>query len=97
MMCKGEYSCLEARIYLQRRVGFHLVQTYLPTFLLVSVSWLSFWLGKEQGATRVLLSVAALLALSGISTGLGADSPKVSYIRVSLLGIEERIVLKTCP
>jgi len=78
---EGEYSCLEARIYLQRRVGFHLVQTYLPTFLLVSVSWLSFWLGKEQGTTRVLLSVAALLALSGISTGLGADSPKVSYIR----------------
>ena len=72
---------------MQRRVGFHLVQTYLPTFLLVSVSWLSFWLGKEQGTTRVLLSVAALLALSGISTGLGADSPKVSYIRVGLLYI----------
>jgi len=78
---EGEYSCLEARIHLQRRIGFHLVQTYLPTFLLVSLSWLSFWLGKEQGTTRVLLSVAALLALSGISTGLGADSPKVSYIR----------------
>ena len=80
----GQYSCLALTIYLQRNIGFHLVQTYLPTFLFVVVSWLSFWMDVEQVTPRIVLGITTLIIISSKSAVLGAESPQVSYIRVSV-------------
>ena len=81
----GQYSCLALKIHLQRNIGFHLVQTYLPTFLFVVVSWLSFWMDAEQVTPRIVLGITTLLTISNKSAVLGAESPQVSYIQVSCL------------
>ena len=44
----GNYSCLAAKFQLHRSIGFHLVQSYVPTILIVIVSWVSFWMDVEH-------------------------------------------------
>ncbi|XP_037088338.1 glycine receptor subunit alpha-2-like, partial [Pollicipes pollicipes] len=35
----GNYSCLEAKFLLDRNLGYHLVQSYIPSSLIVVISW----------------------------------------------------------
>uniref|UniRef100_T1HA78 Neur_chan_memb domain-containing protein n=1 Tax=Rhodnius prolixus TaxID=13249 RepID=T1HA78_RHOPR len=66
----GNYSCLVAEFYLSRSVGFHLVQSYLPTILIVVISWVSFWMDVDSVPGRTTLGVTTLLAVSSQSSGM---------------------------
>ncbi|VDO09946.1 unnamed protein product [Haemonchus placei] len=52
----GDYSCL--------KVMFYLAQIYLPSTLLVVVSWVSFWLDRTAVPARVTLGVTTLLTMT---------------------------------
>lgn len=43
----GVYSCLEAKFYMHREVGYHIANTYIPTAICVVFSWISVWLPEE--------------------------------------------------
>ncbi|XP_046399071.1 glycine receptor subunit alpha-3-like isoform X2 [Ischnura elegans] len=77
----GNYSCLVAEFYLSRSVGFHLVQSYLPTLLIVVISWVSFWMDVDSVPGRTTLGVTTLLAVSSQSSGIQSGLPQVSYIK----------------
>ncbi|PRD37201.1 UNVERIFIED_CONTAM: GluClalpha [Trichonephila clavipes] len=77
----GEYSCLKAEFNLQRSIGFHLVQSYLPTVLIVVISWVSFWLDVEAIPARITLGVTTLLTISSKSSGIQSNLPPVSYVK----------------
>jgi len=77
----GNYSCLAAKFQLHRSIGFHLVQSYIPTILFVIVSWVSFWMDVEHVPGRVALGVTTLLTISSKSAGLSSESPQVSYVK----------------
>ncbi|XP_008474882.1 glycine receptor subunit beta-type 4-like [Diaphorina citri] len=64
----GNYSCLVAEFYLNRSVGFHLIQSYLPTILIVIISWVSFWMDVDSVPGRTTLGVTTLLAVSSQSS-----------------------------
>jgi hypothetical protein len=59
-----KFSCLEANIHLSRQIGYHLVQSYIPTGLIVIISWVSFWIDRRAVPARVTLSFTTLLSLS---------------------------------
>ena len=67
----GEYSCLKAEFHLQRSLGYHMVQSYLPTVLIVVISWVSFWLDVDAIPARVTLGVTTLLTISSKASFLG--------------------------
>ncbi|XP_022235020.1 glycine receptor subunit alpha-1-like [Limulus polyphemus] len=77
----GEYSCLKAEFYLQRSIGYHLVQSYLPTILIVVISWVSFWLNVEAIPARITLGVTTLLTISSKGSGIQNNLPPVSYVK----------------
>ncbi|KAL3213571.1 hypothetical protein MRX96_035315 [Rhipicephalus microplus] len=74
----GEYSCLKAEFNLQRSIGYHLVQSYLPTILIVVISWVSFWLDVEAIPARITLGVTTLLTISSKGAGIQGNLPPVS-------------------
>jgi hypothetical protein len=52
---KGVYQRLSLSFILQRNIGYFLFQTYLPSILIVMLSWVSFWINHEATSARVAL------------------------------------------
>ena len=55
---------------MKRSVSFHLIQSYLPSILIVAISWVSFWMDLDSVPGRISLGVITLLAVSS-QAGLG--------------------------
>lgn len=51
----GKYQRLSLSFRLRRNVGFFVFQTYLPSILIVMLSWVSFWINHEATSARVAL------------------------------------------
>ena len=51
----GVYQRLSLSFSLQRNIGYFLFQTYLPSILIVMLSWVSFWINHEATSARVAL------------------------------------------
>ncbi len=45
----GEFSCLEASFTLERQYGSFIIQTYVPSVLIVTLSWVAFWINIDAG------------------------------------------------
>ena len=58
----GEYSCLRVFLSLKRISRENLVRTYMPTTLLVIVSYMAFWL--KQSNQRLLITSVTLLVFT---------------------------------
>ncbi|KAI1722774.1 neurotransmitter-gated ion-channel ligand binding domain-containing protein [Ditylenchus destructor] len=77
----GNWSCINAIIVMKRLVLFHLIQTYIPTGMLVSISWMTFWLDPRASPARISLTITSLLTLTTMSNGARQDLPQVSYVK----------------
>ena len=65
----------------KRRLGYYLFHTYVPTCLIVIMSWISFWIKPEAVPARVTLGVTSLLTLSTQHANSQKALPPVSYIK----------------
>ncbi|CAN0411813.1 unnamed protein product [Lampetra fluviatilis] len=75
----GMFPCLKATFTLSRQMGYYVTQLYVPSLLLVMVSWLSFWINKEPAPARVGIGTSTILSMITKSTGSRAMLPKVTY------------------
>lgn len=78
----GNFSALKVSFDLRRQNGYHVLQTYIPTILIVVISWVSFWLDPNAVPGRVSLGVTTLLTLTTLASGIRAQLPPVSYVKV---------------
>lgn len=76
-----EFSCLLGTFYLERNIGYSLLQVYIPTTFIVIISWMSFWIDPLSVPGRVGLAVTTLLTLSTQAIGLHYQLPPVSYAK----------------
>ncbi|CAJ0583324.1 unnamed protein product, partial [Mesorhabditis spiculigera] len=75
------FSCLLGNIHLSRSIGYNLVQSYIPTGLIVIISWVSFWIDRRAVPARVTLSFTTLVSLTTLGNGLRFGLPQVSYAK----------------
>ncbi|XP_070534358.1 glycine receptor subunit alpha-4-like isoform X2 [Ptychodera flava] len=75
----GNYSNLSVNFILIRSLGFYVLQAYIPSSLLVALSWLSVWVEISAAPARVALGVTTVLALVTQATWLRSQLPKVAY------------------
>lgn len=54
-LATGIYQRLSLSFKLQRNIGYFVFQTYLPSILIVMLSWVSFWINHEATSARVAL------------------------------------------
>ena len=47
------YPCLEFLFVLRRDIGYFLIQVYVPSILIVILSWVSFWINVDASPARV--------------------------------------------
>ena len=60
------FPALEFHVNLQRRLSFHLLQTFIPSALFVWVGWLSFLVPPEVVPGRMVLTITTLLTLTAM-------------------------------
>uniref|UniRef100_A0A1B0BKL8 Glycine receptor subunit alpha-4 n=1 Tax=Glossina palpalis gambiensis TaxID=67801 RepID=A0A1B0BKL8_9MUSC len=77
----GNFTCLAIVFNLKRRLGYHLFHTYIPSALIVVMSWISFWIKPEAIPARVTLGVTSLLTLATQNTQSQQSLPPVSYVK----------------
>lgn len=77
----GNFTCLAVVFNLKRRLGYHLFHTYIPSALIVVMSWISFWIKPEAIPARVTLGVTSLLTLATQNTQSQQSLPPVSYVK----------------
>ncbi|CAJ0580984.1 unnamed protein product, partial [Mesorhabditis spiculigera] len=80
-LSSGEYSRLLCYFMFERNLGFYLLQIYIPSVLIVSISWVSFWLSREATPARVALGVTTVLTMTTLMTTTNSAMPKVSYVK----------------
>ena len=73
----GEWSCLVARFIMQREVMHHILQSYVPTILIVIISWFSRWLDIDAVPGRVSLCITTLLTLATQASSTRMSLPQV--------------------
>nr|XP_017003553.2 pH-sensitive chloride channel 2 [Drosophila takahashii] len=79
----GNYSSLSFTVNLKREIGFYLLDYYLPSMMIVAISWVSFWLQADASPPRIMLGTSTMLSFITLSSSQSKNLPKVSYIKVS--------------
>jgi len=78
----GNYSTLIIEFTLVRELGHYVIDYYVPSSLLVMMSWVSFWLDPNAVPGRTTLGTATWLTFITLTKNTGSDQlPKVSYIK----------------
>uniref|UniRef100_A0A1I8HTF4 Neur_chan_LBD domain-containing protein n=2 Tax=Macrostomum lignano TaxID=282301 RepID=A0A1I8HTF4_9PLAT len=77
----GRFACLYLEFHLVRKFGFYLIYTYLPSILVVMLSWVSFWIDYQAVPARISLGLLSILALITQAAATLQKLPRVSYIK----------------
>ncbi|XP_035431648.2 gamma-aminobutyric acid receptor subunit beta-like isoform X1 [Spodoptera frugiperda] len=80
-LATGIYQRLSLSFKLRRNIGYFVFQTYLPSILIVMLSWVSFWINHEATSARVALGITTVLTMTTISTGVRSSLPRISYVK----------------
>ena len=81
LFLSGEYSCLKVDLVFARELSFYILTIYIPCFMIVLVSWFSFWLDYKAVPARVALGVTTLLAMSTTQASIQNSLPPVAYTK----------------
>ncbi|EZA55080.1 Transducin beta-like protein [Ooceraea biroi] len=79
----GNFSSINITFKLAREMGFFMMDYYVPSILIVVISWVSFWLHVDASAPRIVLGTNTILAFMTLASKVENSLPKVSYIKAS--------------
>ncbi|MCP9263271.1 Ligand-gated ion channel 50 [Dirofilaria immitis] len=77
----GVWNELTMTFTFTRRYGWYIFQAYVPTYLTIFISWISFCLSAKMIPARTMLGVNSLLALTFHFGNIMRNLPRVSYIK----------------
>ncbi|XP_064183693.1 gamma-aminobutyric acid receptor subunit alpha-4-like [Anguilla rostrata] len=75
----GEYSVQVIHFLLERKLGYYLIQTYIPLIMTVVLSQVVFWINKESVPARTVAGITTVLTMTTLSISARSSLPKVSY------------------
>ncbi|XP_020503567.2 gamma-aminobutyric acid receptor subunit alpha-6a isoform X1 [Labrus bergylta] len=75
----GHYSVQVVYFHLQRKLGYYLIQTYIPLIMVVVLSQVSFWINKESVPARTVAGITTVLTMTTLSISARQSLPKVAY------------------
>jgi Neurotransmitter-gated ion-channel transmembrane region len=64
-----------------RSLGYYIIHIYVPSCLIVVLSWISFWLHRDASPARVALGITTVLTMTTILSSSNASLPKISYLK----------------
>ena len=66
---------------LERKLKLYVIRLYIPSGLMVILSWISFWFHPDATQARVQLGLLTVLTLTSIKETAAGNLPPVGYIK----------------
>ncbi|GFU30806.1 gamma-aminobutyric acid receptor subunit rho-2 [Nephila pilipes] len=76
----GLFTSLQANFTFARHLSSHIFNAYIPSGLVVMLSFLSFWLNVRSVPARVALGLTSLLTLSTQASQVRSHLPPINYL-----------------
>ena len=76
---------------MKRDLGFYMIQTYVPSMLIVVLSWVSFWLSNDAVPARISLGVLTVLTMTTMTSGMATQLPR--YLKHVDYSTERHVML----
>lgn len=77
----GNYKNLIVTFTFRRRMGFYIIQFYIPCIVMVSLSWISFWMDRYYIGERLSLGITTILTIVFLLGSSNSTMPRVSYAK----------------
>ncbi|XP_007905471.1 gamma-aminobutyric acid receptor subunit delta isoform X1 [Callorhinchus milii] len=77
----GRFPRLSLRFQLRRNRGVYIMQSYMPSILLVAMSWVSFWISQSAVPARVSLGITTVLTMTTLMVSARSSLPRASAIK----------------
>lgn len=79
MFISGNFSTIKVTYFFKRRMGYYLIQVYLPDIFVVALSWIVFWMDKTDMGNRMALGITTILTIMFLLGSINGTMPRVSY------------------
>ncbi|XP_053546332.1 gamma-aminobutyric acid receptor subunit delta isoform X2 [Bombina bombina] len=77
----GHFPRLCLHLELKRNRGVYIIQSYVPSILLVAMSWVSFWISQSAVPARVSLGITTVLTMTTLMVSARSSLPRASAIK----------------
>lgn len=77
---RGDFSCLKVRLHFTRDKAFYWTTVFIPGIILVTSSFVTFWIEWNAVPARVMLGVTTMLNFFTTSNGFRSNLPVVSNL-----------------
>ena len=79
---KGSFDIVLSSFAFVRRVGYYILQLYVPTAMLVGLSWTMFCLNHDHTGDRITIGVTLFLTMMFLHGYANTSLPRVSYVKM---------------
>lgn len=90
----GTFTCIEVHLALKRNINLYLQQLYLPSTLIVTLSFIAFWIDYKSHPARTLLSLLSIVTVTTKAEGTSTNQVLVFLLFPHLLLLRLRLVLR---
>ncbi|KAM3922508.1 gamma-aminobutyric acid receptor subunit delta [Leptodactylus fuscus] len=77
----GQFPRLTLHFQLKRNRGMYIIQSYVPSILLVVMSWVSFWISQSAVPARVSLGITTVLTMTTLMDSARSSLPRASAVK----------------
>uniref|UniRef100_A0A8C9UIL8 Gamma-aminobutyric acid receptor subunit pi n=1 Tax=Serinus canaria TaxID=9135 RepID=A0A8C9UIL8_SERCA len=74
----GRYPKLVFHFELKRNILYFILETYVPSVLLVVLSWVSFWISQSSVPARICIGVTTVLTMTTLMMGARTSLPNAN-------------------
>ncbi|XP_078353102.1 glycine receptor subunit alpha-3-like [Oculina patagonica] len=75
----GKYRDMIVTFTFSRRIGYYLINFYVPCIIMVIISWIVFWMDRDCIGDRIALGIATVLTIVFLLGSSNGTMPRVSY------------------
>lgn len=73
----GSFTSLTVTFPFKRRMGYYIIQVYIPCVFLVMLSWIVFWMRPDDSASRLTVGITTILTIVFLLGYTNGMLPKV--------------------
>ena len=85
-LASGNYTVLTVTFPFKRRMGYYIIQVYIPCVFLVMLSWIVFWMRPDDSASRLTVGITTILTIVFLLGYTNGMLPKVRLPTTTNIG-----------